>query len=85
MPEPISTNEKTGIESIATGLSNTSLIDGLQYLLKRETVLLEQSDMGEGEARDITLHNIALLVSAITRITSLAEIEEQIIEEALKE
>jgi hypothetical protein len=83
MPEPISADEKKEIETIATGLSNTSLSEGLQSLLKRETVLLEQSDMGEGEAREITLHNIALLVAAATRIKELAEAEEQLITEAL--
>lgn len=85
MPGPVSVEEKKEIESIATGLSNASLSTGLQTLLNREVMLLEESDMGDGENREITLHNVALLVTATARIRDLADAEAEMIADALKE
>lgn len=73
MTTEITNEEKSEMESVAWGLSNASISEGLQFLLEREKVLLEQSDMGEGEAREITIHNMTILLAAAARISEMEE------------
>jgi len=70
---PITNEEKSDMEFIALGLSNESVSEGLQFLLDREKSLLEQLETGE--MREITLHNMTILLAAAARITDLADAE----------
>ena len=72
----ISNDERTEIEIIAINLSHASLANGLKTILNRELVLLKETEIGEGENREITLYNVALLTAATARIMDLAELEE---------
>ena len=73
MEIPITNEEKSDMEFIALGLSNESVSEGLQFLLDREKSLLEQLETGE--MREITLHNMTILLAAAARITDLAYAE----------
>jgi hypothetical protein len=73
MEIPITNEEKSDMEFIALGLSNESVSEGLQFLLDREKSLLEQLETGE--MREITLHNMTILLAAAARITDLADAE----------
>jgi len=78
-----SEQEKSYIESIAKGLSNSSLIDGIQSILERETQLLNSTEISDSEDREIILHNMALLVAAAARIKDFMDFEEEEIEKQL--
>jgi hypothetical protein len=71
MPASISPEEAQDIQTLGERISNKNLVEGLETLLSREKILLEQSDMGDGEAREITLHNIMILAAAAVKIESL--------------
>jgi len=79
MTRRLTNGEKAEIESIAKGISNANLSEGLQLLLNREKIILEDSDMGDDdEAREITLHNMTILIAAAARIGDLAAAEDEI-------
>jgi hypothetical protein len=78
MTRRLTNGEKAEIESIAKGISYVNIAEGLRALLEREKIILEESDMGEGEAREITLHNMTLLIAAISRIMDFVDAEDEI-------
>lgn len=76
MSEPLTPEELKDIQEVGEHMRHVDVAEGLEQLLSREKVLLEQSDLGEGEARQITIHNITILAAAAARIRGQAEREQ---------
>lgn len=71
MAGPLTPDETADIVEVGRGLLNAHVAEGLLELLSRERVLLENSDLGDGEARQITIHNMTILAAAAARIKEL--------------
>jgi uncharacterized protein YjcR len=77
MSKQLSEQEKSYIESMARDLSDANVVDGIQSILRRETLLLESTSMDDSEDREIVVHNMALLVAAAARIKDFMDFEEE--------
>ena len=77
MSKQLSEQEKSYIESMARDLSDANVVDGIQSILRRETLLLESTSMDDSEDREIVVHNMALLVAAASRIKDFMDFEEE--------
>ena len=77
MSKQMSEQEKSYIESMARDLSDANVVDGIQSILRRETLLLESTSMDDSEDREIVVHNMALLVAAAARIKDFMDFEEE--------
>ena len=66
--------EIADIQKVGENLPHAQLSDWLIDLYDREKIILEQSDMGEGEARKVTIHNMTVLLAAAARIKDLTKI-----------
>lgn len=75
MSRQMSEQEKSYIESMAKDLPNVNIVEGIQSILKRETLLLNSTDITDEEDREIIVHNMALLVAA-ARIQDFIDFEE---------
>lgn len=76
MSRQMSEQEKSYIESMAKDLPNVNIVEGIQSILKRETLLLNSTDITDEEDREIIVHNMALLVAAAARIQDFIDFEE---------
>lgn len=65
--------EKEDIQKTGEILTDEQLAESLEDLTSRETTLLE-GELGQGELREITLHNITVLAAAAARLRSLGEV-----------
>lgn len=77
MSKQLSEQEKSYIESMARDLPNASVVDGIQSILRRETLLLESTSVDDSEDREIIVHNMALLIAAAARIKDFMDFEEE--------
>ena len=60
---PITDEERNLIEKTAQGMTPENVNSVLLTLIERELSLLE-GPLGDGDMRDITLHNVTVLIAA---------------------
>lgn len=70
---PLTDVEREDIQKTGEVLTDEQLAESLEELSNREAVLLD-GELGEGELREITLHNITVLAAAAARLRSLSEL-----------
>lgn len=72
---PLTDDEKEDIKATGEILTDIQLAETLEELSHREAVLLE-SELGQDDLREITLHNLTVLAAAAARLRALADSEE---------
>lgn len=70
---PLTDLEKEDMQQTGEVLTDEQLAESLEDLSNREVVLLD-GELGEGELREVTLHNITVLAAAAARLRSLGEV-----------
>ena len=71
---PLTDEEKEDVQKTGEILSDSQLAETLEELFNRELSLLE-GPLGEGDMRQITIHNATVLAAAAARIREITSEE----------
>ena len=64
--------EKQDIKDIASGLSNNSVIDGLNSILERNALILDSDDIDD-DIREMVTIDMSVIAASIDRIQRLSQ------------